>query len=87
MHRVELKVLKMIETLLDDGVFLMHRVELKEGILGFSCGTSKGVPNAPCGVEREDGQAGHERRRVPNAPCGVESKLDRAKSSLHLSRS
>jgi len=34
----------------------------------------KGVPNAPCGVERKYSEPiGHISSIVPNAPCGVES--------------
>ncbi len=54
----------------------MHRVELKENMASqLSEILQRTVPNAPCGVEREEIE---EIKRiweeVPNAPCGVESQ-------------
>ena len=51
MHRVELKVLRVLQGVSLDAGFLMHRVELKDQ---KNCKTIKHtqVPNAPCGVER-----------------------------------
>ncbi len=41
------------------------------------------VPNAPCGVERQQNQVGGGAMRVPNAPCGVERRtLDTGGASL-----
>ena len=54
--------------------FLMHRVELKDGI-EVTLDYHEDVPNAPCGVESSfsfpflSGVL----VCVPNAPCGVES--------------
>ncbi len=54
MHRVELKALFAEFFAKRRQQFLMHRVELKVG-MSFStpCLTAT-VPNAPCGVEREE---------------------------------
>ncbi len=74
MHRVELKVGKCYNDRYSTNMFLMHRVELKVR-LPFSLGKTKGVPNAPCGVESmEDYLQFSAGKFVPNAPCGVESK-------------
>ncbi len=52
MHRVELKVLIVLEGINGASKFLMHRVELKVIRFGvFRCFLMV-VPNAPCGVER-----------------------------------
>ena len=76
MHRVELKEKCFCSLLYLYLVFLMHRVELKAGVIILSFARiSAMVPNAPCGVE----SLGQETEillgsySVPNAPCGVES--------------
>ena len=54
-------------------MFLMHRVELKDGIAYAFKDREEVVPNAPCGVEsRECGRNLYHSEGVPNAPCGVE---------------
>ena len=58
------------------GMFLMHRVELKEAFINSTATFCALVPNAPCGVERSERTTTLSfSLSVPNAPCGVERGL------------
>jgi len=77
MHRVELKEgSNGVKIASPSELFLMHRVELKvQPFLSLPLFV-RGVPNAPCGVERTPLlKIRKGRRRVPNAPCGVERHM------------
>ena len=54
MHRVELKVKNQYGLKPKDAMFLMHRVELKVPLSRKIARMRTNVPNAPCGVERQN---------------------------------
>ncbi len=56
-------------------MFLMYRVELKEGLSLCFTNLLMAVPNVPCGVERclSITKKISLLSVVPNVPCGVES--------------